>query len=222
MTLRNGHGNGRGVPRIETLPSDEQPIGLPGPASEPPPPEPAGARHPNGQLADRAFASELARRGGLARAEKARQLRSLQALGLRGARPESLRLFLDDADEFAAHEVARLARDCGGGVCPPNAAALVQQAALAMAGSRSAYAAGELALGAKLGAEVRSCLLAARELCVREAQSRIEDDDGQALHDRFRDDARPAREDGTRVLSSSEPTEGADEKQDASAELVEP
>jgi hypothetical protein len=57
-------------------------------------------------------------------------------------------------------------------VCPPNAAALVQQAALAMAGSRAAYGTGDVATGARLGAEVRSCLLGARELCVREAESR--------------------------------------------------
>jgi hypothetical protein len=41
-----------------------------------------------------------------------------------------------------------------------------------MAGSCAAYATGELALGAKLGAELRSNLLAARELCVKEAQGR--------------------------------------------------
>jgi hypothetical protein len=41
-----------------------------------------------------------------------------------------------------------------------------------MAGSCAAYATGELALGSKLGAEIRSNLLGARELCVKEAQSR--------------------------------------------------
>jgi hypothetical protein len=41
-----------------------------------------------------------------------------------------------------------------------------------MAGSCAAYATGELALGARLGAEIRSNLLGARELCVRDAQVR--------------------------------------------------
>jgi hypothetical protein len=175
MALRNGHGNGAGVPRVEVLPVDEQPAGLAAPASVPPPAEPAGARGPGGRLADRTFASELGRRGGFARAERARQLRALRGLGLHGEPPEALRPYLIDADEYAAAEVARLARECGGGTCPPNAAALVQQGALAMAGSRAAYASGDLVTGARLGAEVRSCLLGARELCVREAQSRPRD-----------------------------------------------
>jgi hypothetical protein len=58
----------------------------------------------------------------------------------------------------------------------------MQQAALAMAASRAAYAKGDLALGAKLGAEVRSCLLGARELCVREAQSRPDPED-EVMHE---------------------------------------
>ena len=114
---------------------------------------------------------ELGRKGGLAKAAKASQLRALTGLGLHGATPESLSLYLGDANEFAASEIARLARECGGGVCPQNATALVQQAALAMAGSRAAYAAGDTALGAKLGVEVRQNLLGARELTVLEAKA---------------------------------------------------
>jgi len=82
-----------------------------------------------------------------------------------------LAAYLDDANQFAAAEVERLARECGNGVCPQNACALVQQAALAMAGSRAAYAIGELALGSKLGTEVRQNLLGARELTVLEAKA---------------------------------------------------
>lgn len=177
MALRSGHGNGAGVPRIEVLPADEQPVGVPAPAGLPVPAEPAGLRDDAGRIADRQLAVELGRRGGLERARRATQLRALRGLGLHGEPPESLREYLPDADEFVLHEVARLARDCGGGVCPPNAAVLVQQGALAMAGSRAAYASGDLATGARLGAEVRSCLLGARELCVREAQARPRTDD---------------------------------------------
>jgi hypothetical protein len=118
-----------------------------------------------------------AKLGGLARAAKARELRALTGLGLRGATPADLSPFLDDAHEFAASEVKRMALECGGGICAPNAAALVQQAALAMAASRAKYAMGELSEGAKLGVEVRQNLLAARELCVREAQARLKKQD---------------------------------------------
>jgi hypothetical protein len=161
MALRAGHGNGAAFPRIETLPADEQPIGIPAPARPPEPPKAATVRRRNGQIADSQTASELGRRGGLARAAKAAQLRALTGLGLLGAAPDILKPYLDAALEFANHEVERLARECGGGVCPSNASALVLAAARAMAGSCAAYATGELALGAKLGAEVRSNLLGA-------------------------------------------------------------
>jgi hypothetical protein len=176
MALRNGHGNGKGVPRIETLAADEQPVGVPAPGGPVAPPAPDVARKPNGTVADRQAAIELGRRGGIARAAKAAQLRALTGLGLLGATPEVLRPYLAAALEFAEHEVARLARECGGGVCPSNAAALVLAAARAMAASCAAYATGDLALGAKLGAEVRSNLLGARELTVKEAKSRPRDE----------------------------------------------
>lgn len=171
MTVRNGHGNGRGVPRVEVLPANEQPVGVPDPTGGQRPAVPAVQRRSDGTFTPEGAAT-LGVLGGRARAARARRLRALEGLGLRGAVPDALRPYLDDADEFATHEVDRLARDCGGGVCPPNASALVQQAALAMAGSRAAYATGDVTTGARLGAEVRSCLLGARELCVREAQSR--------------------------------------------------
>lgn len=184
MAFRNGHGNGKGVPRIEVLPPDEQPRGVPAPAREPALPEPPGSRSRTGGFVPGARARELARLGGLARAAKARQLRALDGLGLRGTPPKALRPYLAEADEFCVREVERLARECGGGVCPPNACALMQQAALAMAASRAAYAKGELALGARLGAEVRSCLLGARELCVREAQSRPDEHENEMAEQR--------------------------------------
>jgi len=172
MALRTGHGNGAGVPHIEVLPIDEQPHGVPAPSGGAGLLQAEPARRSNGQLADRQAATELGRRGGLARAAKASQLAALVGLGLRGAAPEVLAPFLLDANAFATSEVERLARECGGGLCPQNAAALVQQAALAMAGSRAAYAQGDTALGAKLGVEVRQNLLGARELTVREAHCR--------------------------------------------------
>jgi len=147
-------------------------VGVPAPGASVASLQPEALKRVNGRIADRLTASELGRRGGRARAAKALQLRALAGLGLRGATPEALAPYLDDANQFAESEVARLARECGGGTCPQNAAALVQQAALAMAGSRGAYAAGDTALGAKLGVEVRQNLLAARELTVLEAKAR--------------------------------------------------
>jgi len=168
MPLTSGHN----APRIETKRADEQAAGVAAPGGSVAPLQPVKLSRSSGRIADRQTASELGGRGGRARAAKARQLRALEALGLRGATPEVLRPFLDDANQFAAAEVERLARECGGGQCPQNAAALVQQAALAMAASRAAYSAGDTASGARLGVEVRQNLLAARELTVLEAKSR--------------------------------------------------
>jgi len=170
--IRSGHGNGAGLPRVEVCPADEQPVGVPAPAAIQAPPQASALGRSSGRITDRSLASELGRLGGLARAAKAKQLRALTGLGLLGATPESLKPFLEAANQFAEAEVERLARECGGGVCPQNAAALVQSAALAMAGSREAYSRGDALGGARLGAEVRSNLLGARELTVLEAKSR--------------------------------------------------
>ena len=46
MTLRSGHGNGRGTPRIEVLPADELPVGVRAPEQA----IPAGERTPDGRF----------------------------------------------------------------------------------------------------------------------------------------------------------------------------
>ncbi len=168
MTLRHTHGS----VRVETLQANEQRVGVAAPTRPAESPSPEMRREANGRFADAHIASQLGRLGGLARAAKAKQVRALTGLGIVGATPEWLRPYADDADQFCKAEVDRLARECGGGTCPQNAAILVQQAALAMAGSRAAYASGDVAAGAKLGVEVRQNLLAARELTVLEAKSR--------------------------------------------------
>jgi len=168
MPLRHG----KDALRVETLQADEQARGIPAPSIDPAALQAEPTIRHSGRIADRKRAIELGGKGGRARAANALQLRALTGLGLRGATPAALAPYLDDANQFAASEVSRLARECGGGTCPQNACALVQQAALALAGSRAAYAQGDTSLGAKLGVEVRQNLLGARELTVREAQSR--------------------------------------------------
>lgn len=170
MPLRHG----KDSLRVETLQADEQTVGVPAAAGAPPALEAGRVGRLNGRIASRLLAPELGRIGGNARAAKAAQLKALIGLGLRGAAPGVLAPFAKDAAEFVRSEVARLGRECGGGICPQNACALVQQAGLAMAGSRAAYAMGDAALGAKLGVEVRQNLLAARELTVLEAKGRAQ------------------------------------------------
>lgn len=174
MALRTGHGRGAGSPRVEVLPPDELPAGVPAPAGEPLPPPPAVERTASGRVVAGEGARELARRGGLAKAAKAKQLRSLEGLGIRGAAPEWLAPYLSDALEFVAHELARLAQTVGGGTCGASPASMVQTAALQQAASRAAFASGDLKLGSKLGNDARQNLLAAHELCAREAVARRE------------------------------------------------
>ena len=150
MTLR--HGNG--TLRVETLQADEQTAGVPAPAAPANVFQSPDGSRVNGTLTatpeGRRLASEMGKVGGKRRAEMAKQVRALTGLGIIGATPEWLRPYADDADQFCKAEVERLALECGGGTCPQNAAILVQQAALAMAGSRAAYATGDVATGAKL------------------------------------------------------------------------
>lgn len=55
MTIRKGHGNGAGVPRIEVLPADEQPFAPPGAAA------PLVTRDDRGRVVSSAAASAMAK-----------------------------------------------------------------------------------------------------------------------------------------------------------------
>jgi hypothetical protein len=121
-------------------------------------------------------------------------LRALTGLGLHGAPPDALRPYIEDAQAFATSECARLALEVGGGVCPPNATALVQNAALALAGSRYSYAQGTLATGAKLANDVKQHLLGAHELTALTAELRPKPDPLADVRARVAKQARIARE----------------------------
>lgn len=170
MTLRSGHGKGAGVPRVEVLPVDELPKGVP---SEAPRLSP-GDHDAHGKFAP---GNSMARLGGKARAGKTRLA---ERMGLRGL-PEgsAFRPYRAAAVSFRRSHCAELARTVGGGVCGPGPSSLVASAALQLAWSRclSDLAAEsmdpELALKASRLAEAsRQSLLAAHELCAREAQAR--------------------------------------------------
>lgn len=170
MTLRKGHGNGAGVPRVEVLPADELPAGVPGEARN----ESPGDRGEAGRFAP---GNSLARLGGHARRGKTRLA---DRLGLRSlAEGSDFKPYKAAAVSFRRSQCAELARTVGGGICGPAPSSLVASAALQLAWSRylSDRAAvdgdPELALKASRLAEAsRQSLLAAHELCAREAQSR--------------------------------------------------
>jgi hypothetical protein len=170
LTLRTGHGTGAGVPRIEVLPVDELPAGVPADARA----ESPGDRGEAGRFAP---GNTLARLGGKARRGKTRLA---ERMGLRGL-PEgsAFRPYKAAAVSFRRAQCAELARTVGGGVCGPGPSSMVASAALQLAWSR--YLADmaaeqgdpDLALTAsRLADASRQNLLAAHELCAREAQAR--------------------------------------------------
>jgi hypothetical protein len=170
VALRSGHGTGKGVPRVEVLPADELPDGMPA----------------NAGVDNRAAAAEAGRfaagnrRSVLGGRAKRGTSRLTSRLGL---------ATLSDGDAFAPYrraaatfrrvQCSELARSVGGGVCGPGPSSVVASAALALAWSRyfSDLAAStgdaELAMrSARLGETSRQHLLAAHELCSREATAR--------------------------------------------------
>lgn len=170
MALRTGHGKGAGAPRIEVLPPDELPSGVPSNAVTP-------SRSNFDQRGKFAPGNSLSRQGGKARAGKTRLA---ARLGLRRL-PEgsSFAPYKGAAVAFRRAQCAALAASVGGGHCGPAPSSFVASAALQLAWSRylSDVAAetgdGELAIQAsKLANDSRQNLLAAHELCAREAASR--------------------------------------------------
>lgn len=170
MTWRKGHGAGAGVPRIEVLPPDELPVGQPAPARPPS----RGDRGPNGRFLPQ---NSLASVAGQANAGKGR-LASRLGLG-ELAHDSAFRPYKTAAATFRRAHCAELARTVGGGVCGPAPSSLVASAAIQLAWSRflSDKAAetgdADMALKAsRLAESSRTSLMAAHELCAREAMAR--------------------------------------------------
>jgi hypothetical protein len=172
MALRNGHGTGAGVPRVEVLPVDELPAGVP---------EQARAESPSDRDERGLFArgNGLASQGGKARAGKTRLA---DRLGL-GAVPVSASFapYKAAAVSFRRAQCAALAASVGGGRCGPGPSSLVASSSLQLAWSRyltdiaGAYGDddGELVTRAsKLANDSRQNILAATELCAKEATAR--------------------------------------------------
>lgn len=173
MTLRAGHGAGAGAPRVEVLPLDELPAGVPGPARR----AATGNRRADGRLAPGSGTAELAAEGGRAKAERARLERLLGRVDLPDGHPVAP--YRRDAADWRDAHLARLAETVGGGEVGPAAQAIVSSAALQHAASRWLFDRAAVEQDAKLALDAsrladasRQNLLAAHELAAREAQAR--------------------------------------------------
>jgi hypothetical protein len=119
---------------------------------------------------------EIARLGGLARAEQRRALVILTGIGVK----KDSRVF-EDAEtkdyallalDFVVAETERLAAIVGGGYCPPPAAACIQAAARAMIWSLAAADRGDHATSMNADYRMQQHLIAAHQICVQEAKAR--------------------------------------------------
>jgi hypothetical protein len=220
MALRNGHGTGAGVPRVEVLPADELPSPVAAPLAVAARPV---ERRPDGKLAGSEAARELGRRGGEA---KARKVRLVDSLGLaRIAGESSFAPYRTAAEEFVVHHVACLAQQAGGEV-GPGPSTMVASAALQLAASRWAFDRGGemgdadlLKLGSQLANDSRQNLLAAYELAVREGKARAQAGDAWSAEARRKaDEAYEAKIAKEREQQAAEEAAEADESRATPAE----
>lgn len=188
MTLRTGHGNGAGVPRVEVLPPDELPAPLPG---LPAPVE----RRPNGTIANSATAKALGARGGYARGGRARLV---SALGLAELEADAaFAPYRAAGDAFVTAHLQELAEAAGGEVSRA-ASSIVASAGVQLAASRflsdKASASGDpklFHLASTLANDSRQNLLAAYELAVRAAKARAARGNLARLAEAMRDASKP-------------------------------
>ncbi len=160
MTLRSGHGKGRGMPRVEVMPPDELPPATPGAPARPD--RDAQGRFVPGNRSGQQKRIKPGPRG---------------LVGIDKTSPE-FRPFARWGARYGAHRRRELASAHGGEISA-GVGAIVESAALAMAASRflSSRAAetGDAELfkqSSALASTARQHELAAWELAAREAQAR--------------------------------------------------
>jgi hypothetical protein len=181
MSLRAGHGRGRGRPHIEVV-ADELPAGTPGPARQ----APTGNRDAGGRLVPGEATSALASKAALAKAEHLRLERLLGRVDLPDDHP--LTGYRRDAADWRDAHLARLAERVGGGEVGPGAQAIVSSAALQHAASRWLFDQAALKQDSKVALDAsrladasRQNILAAHEICAREAKRA--DESKAVVHD---------------------------------------
>lgn len=178
MTLRTGHGNGAGSPRVEVLPVDELPQGVQG--------EPL-AEHRHERDAKGRFrpGARTAQSAGGATSRDITRLGRRLTLGKTLSDPR-FEPYAKAATAFRKQHVTTLARNVGGGHCGAAPSSIVASAALQLAASRFAFEVlGDFTLGSRLADASRQNLLAAHELCAREAASRPKADPMSKLRARL-------------------------------------
>jgi hypothetical protein len=158
---------------VEVLPANELPAGVPAPSVSPH----KAVHGPRGQFVPGETAKRIGALGGAARAEQRRLASLLGRISLPEEHP--LYGYRRDASDWRDAHLRRLAQTVGGGEVGPAVQAIVSSSALQHAASRwlmdqfALKLDHALALAAsKLADSARQGILAAHELCAREALSR--------------------------------------------------
>ena len=172
MPIRKGHGAGKGTPHVEVSPADELPRGIP------------DVTRPNsneGRVSKGRFAkgNPLAAVGGRTKKGSSKLAIKISYDGLANVSP-GFRKYSASAERFRRVTCADLARDVGNGYCGPAVSAIVKLAAQALAASQYFYDVATSGGGdpemfrsaVSLGEKSRQHLLAAHELCARQAKDR--------------------------------------------------
>lgn len=133
-------------------------------------------RAPSGKVAAGHSAALLGRLGGKAKAKREAELAAVptlvRGLGMREVHDRDFLPYLNDAYEFAIAHCAHLAATVGAGYCALGAASMVQSAALQLAGSRYAFAKGDLTTASRLADACRANLMSARHECAVDGEAR--------------------------------------------------
>src|SRR5512133_808554 len=164
MALRTGHGTGAGVPRVEVLPVDELPEGTPAPAG-------ADSRLAATERGKFTAGNRRSVLGGKATAGQCRLAKRLH-LGESFSDPR-FTSYARSAKVWRNAQLRQLSATVGGGFVGPGPSSVIASSALQLAASRFSFEVlGDLVTGSKLANDSRQNLLAAHELCAKEAQSR--------------------------------------------------
>jgi hypothetical protein len=171
MAWRTAHGDGaKKIVAIETLPIDELPAGVPGFAR----PEGEDVRGPDGRFRP---GNPMAAAGGRAKAGRTRLATRLALNAVAEGAPFAK--YQGMASTYRRVQCDELAQNVGGGVCGPGPASIVSTAAIQLAYSRYFFDLFNTSadpkhaeLASKFGDQSKANLLAAHELCAKEAQAR--------------------------------------------------
>lgn len=106
------------------------------------------------------------------RAERERMPALLRELGVSAVPPGLTARYYKDAIDYAHAQIQEFAMTIGGGVCGIAPSSILGGAALQLAASKAAFAAGDLIAGSKFADAHKVSITAAWDICAKQAVAR--------------------------------------------------